>query len=93
MIMAREDLRELYQQLIISKIRFAERGEHHLHDIYKAIKDRFSTLCDDSYLCRDNCSQGHNQPEWQHTVRKSLEALKRAGVVSKSDRKNYWILN
>jgi len=48
MIMAREDIRELYQQLKNSKIQFAERGEHHLHEIYKLVKDRFPTLCDDS---------------------------------------------
>jgi hypothetical protein len=69
--MAKPEIQELYQRLMNDRFRFLGRGEHDLHDIYGAVKNRYRDLCDDSYLCRDNCSSGHDQPEWQHTVRKS----------------------
>jgi len=72
------------------RFRFTARGERSLDDLYREVKSRYRDLCDDTYLCRDNCSSGHNQPEWQHTVRKSLDALKRQGVVSRGSRKGYW---
>lgn len=91
--MARPDLKQLYQELLDSKFRFMSRGEQHLHDVYQAVKERFPDLCDDTYLCRDNCSRGHDQPEWKHTVRKALDRLKASsGPVSKGNT-NYWIFN
>lgn len=88
--MARADLQTLYQYLIHDRFSFMTQGEHSLDDLYRGVKSRYHNVCDDSYLCRDNCSRGHNQPEWQHTVRKSLDALKRKGVVSRGSRKGYW---
>ncbi len=70
--MARADLRDLYHQLTTSKFGFVGNGEHSLEDVYRAVKTRFPALCDDGYLCRDNCAHGHDQPEWRHTVRKAL---------------------
>lgn len=88
--MARPEIGDLYQQLLRTRFEFVGVGERHIHNVYRAIKARFPSLCDDSYLCADNCSQGHNQPEWQHTVRKALDRLK-SGHVSKSDRRGFWI--
>lgn len=92
--MVRPELKELYQELLGSRFSFIPRGEHHVHDIYSAVRGRFTDLCDDNYLCRENCSQGHNQPEWQHVVRKVLDALKTPdGDVLRKSRRPYWIFN
>ena len=88
--MAREDLKRLYQELLESRFRFMDRGEKHLNEIYENVKAIFPDLCDDSYLCRDNCSKGHDQPEWKHTVRKALGRLKTLGDISKG-KPYYWI--
>ena len=88
--MARSDVRALYSQLQSSRLAFLPRREIHVHDIYAAVKSRFPAQCDDSYRCVDNCSNGHDQPEWQHVVRKSLQAQKAAeGPVSRGDRRGF----
>ena len=79
--MARQDVQDLYQHLMHEKFRFLGPGEHELEDIYSAVKSRYPQLCDDAYLCRDSSSSGDDQPEWKHTVRKSLDALEREGAV------------
>jgi hypothetical protein len=92
--MARADIRELYRELPNSQFAFLSRGEHDLDDIYRSVQLRFRPLCDDAYLCATNCASGHNQPEWKHTVRKSLQAQKSsAGPVSKDDRRGYWLFS
>ena len=91
--MAKSELQELYQQLRETQFAFVGRGEHHLRDVYRAVQAQFPELCDDSYLCAENCSGGHNQPEWQHTVRKALQSLKGTGVVSLGSRKSYWMFD
>jgi hypothetical protein len=88
--MAREDLKELYVLLKDSEFRFMPRGTHDMDMIYREVKARFSGLCDDGYLCSENCKNGHLQPEWNHTVRKALESLKRKSVA-KDVRKKFWI--
>jgi len=74
--MARADLQQLYQDLKSSRFRFLPRGEHDVRAIYRAVKATYPRLCDDRFLCSQNCSRGHEQPEWQHVVRKALQALK-----------------
>jgi hypothetical protein len=92
--MARPELEQLYQELIGSRFAFIPHGEQDLWDVYSAVRGRFASLCDDSYLCRQNCSQGHNQPEWQHVVRKVLDALKSPdGDISKGSRRRHWVFN
>ncbi len=89
--MARTDVRELYNRLQDSRFSFIDGGEHHLHSIYQAVKDLYPKLCDDDYLCAENCSGSHRQPEWQHAVRKSLQAQKSSsGPVSKGNQRGYW---
>lgn len=89
--MARSHERALYSQLQTSRFAFLPRGELHVHAIYAAVKSRFPAQCDDSYFCAENCSSGHHQPEWQHVVRKSLQAQKAAaGPVSRGSRRGYW---
>lgn len=90
--MAREDLKELYAALKESDFVFMPRGTHQVDLIYSEVKARFRNLCDDDYLCAENCSSGHPQPEWQHTVRKALDSLKRKSTsVSKGAKKGLWI--
>ena len=89
--MARSELHELYEKLVVSQFSFLPKGEHHIDDIYRSVRSRHTGLCDDSYLCADNCSQGHQQPEWKHTVRKALFRLKSTQeVVLRGKGRGYW---
>jgi hypothetical protein len=88
--MARADLHSLYDRLMSDRFRFMARGEHSIGDLHREVKSRYREFCDDSYLCRDNCSRGHKQPEWQHTVRRSLSSLKRQGTVSRGSYVGSW---
>ena len=75
--MHRDKLKTLYQNLHESRFDFVPVGEHQIDDIYRFVQQRFSGLCDDSYLCSENCRQGHNRPEWQHRTRAALWDLKK----------------
>jgi hypothetical protein len=89
--MARKDLRTLYQRLLETEFRFMPRGTQHINEIYDEVEQRFTELCDDNYLCSENCSSGHHQPEWKHTVRKALDRLKRISMLVSKDRSHgYW---
>lgn len=88
--MAREDIQKLYRELVDGKFLFMQSGLYDLDTIYQSVKNQYPDLCDDSYLCIDNCSNGHNTPEWEHAVRKALDRLKktsndiRSGVVHRT---------
>lgn len=88
---APNDLSELYRRLISSRFDFIARGEHHLREVYEAVKAQFRMVCDDSVLCSEVCTQGNQTPEWQHRVRTALQALKSTSSVSKSPRHGYWL--
>ena len=88
--MSRPKLKKLYMQLRESRFSFMSSGEHHIRDIYEAVSIKYRELCDDSFLCSANCRGGHNQPEWQHTVRRSLQAEKASGSVSRTGRPGFW---
>jgi hypothetical protein len=90
--MARADLQQLYQGLKSSRVRFLPRGEHDVRAIYRIVKARYPRLCDDRFLCSQNCSRGHEQPEWPHVVRKALQVLKSPrGPVSSGGAWGYWL--
>ena len=90
--MARPELEELYRILMDSRFDFLPAGEVHLRDIYKIVKERSSDLCDDSYLCAENCKGGNNSPEWQHTVRAALDQMKKhRHLVSNGSRRGMWL--
>ena len=90
--MTRPELRTLYHELTSSQFAFVGSGEFSLEDIYSAVKVRFTNLCDDNYLCCQNCAHGHYQPEWRHTVRIALQHMKStSGPVRHSGRHAYWI--
>lgn len=90
--MARDDVKELYRTLKSEQFGFVPRGEHHVHDVYRLVATRHAELCDDNLRCSVNCSNGNNQPEWQHVVRKALNVLKSSdGAVRKAERRGYWL--
>ena len=70
--MAREDLKTLYQNIREARFDFVPRGEHNIRDVYAIVKESYPELCDDSYLCSENCKSGTNSPEWQHIVRAAI---------------------
>lgn len=90
--MAKPELQKLYQQLATSGFRFVERGERGLEEVYHAVKAQFPDLCDDSFLCRENCTHGSHQAEWRHTVRRALQHLKSdTGSVRHGSRPAHWV--
>ncbi len=89
--MARPELQKLYQQLTTSGFHFVQRGELDLEKVYEAVKAQFPELCDDSFLCRENCTRGPERPEWQHVVRRALQNLKAPeGSVRHGTRHAHW---
>ena len=89
--MARHIESDLYQKLIASKFSFLPRGTRTIDEIYRSIKHKYSDLCDDSYLCSENCRHGNDQPEWKHTVRNALQYLKSTnGAVAYMGRRGFW---
>ena len=92
--MAREDIRELYRELVDSEFKFVPRGEQSIEVIYQQVQLRYPHLCDDDYLCVQNCQGAwEHLPEWQHAVRRALDRLKRiSGSVLKGNRRGEWIL-
>ena len=82
----------LYRTLLDSNLSFIPKGEHHIRDIYSVVKDQFERLCNDSYLCSENCTNGNNQPEWMHIVRNVMQKLKSQGKIERGDQHGYWLL-
>ncbi len=90
--MARLIEQQLYRALIDSEFTFIPRGRVEITDIYDAVKRQFNDLCDDVYQCYQNCWSGNRQPEWNHTVRKALDRMKRiSDSVQHSGTRGYWI--
>jgi len=92
--MARSEIQKLYQELMNNKFNFINEGEIDLYDLYKLVKVKYPDCCDDNYLCSMNCSQGPDQPEWKHTVRKVLDRLKNIAPshVEKGNGRGKWII-
>jgi len=89
--MARSDLKELYKELISNEFSFLPRGENILIYIYKKVQLQYPQLCDDNFFCIDNCTNGNNEPEWHHAVRRALDRLKRISKsVEKLQKRGYW---
>jgi hypothetical protein len=91
--MARNDLQKLSEELLATRLNFVTRGEHELEAIYDAVKTKYPHLCDDTYLCSDNCSSGQKRPEWRHTVRTVLSRLKGSSKdILRGERRGRWRL-
>ena len=72
----REIESNLYQALMASQFSFMGKARSSIREIYDGVKTQYPHLCDDTYLCSQNCRSGHNQPEWRHTVRRALSYLR-----------------
>lgn len=89
--MARPEIAKLYKRLVTLRFGFMPRGEHTLDNIYRTVKAKYPRLCDDDYLCSENCLSIHQQPEWKHTVRSALNNLKISDTaVLKGGRRSHW---
>ena len=89
--MSREDVSQLYSALAESRFRFIPAGRHSLPVIYDYVQQKYPDLCDDAYLCADNCKDGHNRPEWKHRVRAAIwDAKDRSDYVSRDSSRGYW---
>ncbi|MCG8449774.1 MAG: hypothetical protein MI725_09370 [Pirellulales bacterium] len=90
--MARDDLKALYHELRETRFDFVPRGEHNIRDVYTFVQNQFPHLCDDSYLCSENCKSGYNSPEWKHKVRTALWDLRRhTDDVRTGSERGLWI--
>ena len=70
-------VRELYSKLVEVQFSFMGKGEFRLQEIYSAVKEKYSCLCDDSFICCECCKSSRDHtPEWQHRVRTALGSLK-----------------
>ncbi len=91
--MARAELQQLYQELCSTAFRFVGRGEYELQDIYATVRSTYRRLCDDNFLCSENCARGGQTPEWWHVVRKALDRLRvTSDSVRNGSRRGRWVL-
>lgn len=89
-----EKAKELFEKLkdFLSHL---PAGSYKTHQIYDAVQSRYPHLCNDSYLCIDNCNSGNNQPEWHHKVRSKLSKLsgkKNNGILQYDKTNKIYIL-
>lgn len=85
-------LEALYRTLRDCQFDFVPRGTHHLRTIYRFVRARYGTLCDDNYLCSASCKKGYNSPEWQHVVRSALKNARDRGVtLRRGTEYGFWI--
>jgi hypothetical protein len=91
-MVARGELKQLYAVLIDTRFGFMGHDEHELAAIYSSVKRRYGELCNDSYLCCENCRSGNRNPEWHHTVRSALNSLRKLGHVSRGHRRSFWVI-
>ena len=87
-----EKVRQLYSQLIETRFDFIGKGEFCLQKIYSIVREKYSYLCDDGFICCVCCrSSRDHTPEWQHRIRTALGVLKRSGMVGKGCSRGYWV--
>jgi hypothetical protein len=86
--------RKLYKELMRLRFEFMPAGVYALQQIYAAVRVRYEELCNDSFLCKEVCTEGKNHPEWWHTTRRALTQLSRKykHQVRKGSRHGYWVL-
>jgi hypothetical protein len=90
--MARPTEQLLRKELVNSKFSFLGNGIIKLSEIYELTKVQFGHLCDDNYLCLENCKGGKNSPEWNHVVRGSLDSLKSRNTgITKGANRGEWL--
>lgn len=72
----RGDIQELESTLKATELRCVDPGIRSTsEDVYPVVKAAYPSLCDDSLRCEDVCSDGTDQPEWKHAVRRVQQQL------------------
>tara|TARA_R100000388_G_C7119246_1_gene100177 strand:- start:49 stop:360 length:312 start_codon:yes stop_codon:yes gene_type:complete len=66
-------------------------GTHKLSDIYEFCKNKLEWCCTGDLVEQPSKGNGGG-PRWKHTIRFSLDKLKRLGVVDKPVERGYWII-
>lgn len=74
----RDDIRELQDMLTATEFACVPPGlQSTSEDIYPAVQSTYPELCDDDLRCDDVCTNGADQPEWKHAVRRVQQQLGR----------------
>jgi hypothetical protein len=81
----------LRKELRDSNFNFIPNGVYSQKELYERVEQQFPTLCDNHYLCIENCNSGTNSPEWQHAVRSVMQQFKTQGRLVNQSR-GYWNL-
>ena len=81
--MPREVEKILRTTLRESNFRFMPDGIFTQKEIYDFVENNYPSLCDNNYLCIQNCKSGHNSPEWKHVVRSVMQSLKNSGRLTR----------
>jgi hypothetical protein len=92
-IVSRQDIAQLYKTLHETEFEFMPRGIFHLHDVYAAVKKKYRHLCNDKFICDENCHTGDPKREWQHATSRALDVLTTRTVKSEivlHARRGYW---
>lgn len=76
-----EKLLQLSAEIRDNNFNFLEPRIYSISEIYDLVKSHYESLCDDDYLCSQNCNSQHNQPEWKHVVRRCINRNKTMGIL------------
>lgn len=72
----RDDIRELQDMLTATEFACVPPGlQSTSGDFYPAVQSTYPELCDDDLRCDDVCTNGADQPEWKHAVRRVQQQL------------------
>lgn len=66
-------LKELHAALLANEFSFIAPGEYLTSEVHDLVQAHYPELCRDEFLCRYNCKNGGNSPEWKHHVRRVLQ--------------------
>lgn len=77
----RETTKKLSKILNETNMGCMSTGIYSIQEIYVRVKEQYSSLCNDKYLCIESCKSGHKSPEWQHIIRTNIQTMKRRGRI------------
>lgn len=75
----RDATKNLSKALNVSNMDFMGTGIYQMQEIYERVKKEYPALCNDNYLCIENCRAGNKSPEWHHVIRGNMQTMKRRG--------------
>ncbi len=67
-------------------------GIYSMQEVYEKVKKNYPELCNEQYLCIDNCKSGGKDPEYHHTIRGNMQTMKKRGRVIKSSKGSWEFL-